>query len=710
MTNSRFNWVPFYQEAAQKLLPYMQNRAELLSWVYSEESSKFTGYLHEEDGSPLADIDPFTVLGIFNRGISDENRRIVARHLKEFLGIKAEVPQDFAGIPILNNLRSWFFGYAGVRKSDDIDNLWELFVQALSAKGAAIASIFDKVKEQFAVNINVTMGLYWVAPDRFIALDRRNREYLHRKYGLDIGGELPEYEKYARVVSDIQERMRKGVISERSFPEISYNAWMGNQEENVVTDKDWRDEVTDLWRYKKNIVLQGAPGTGKTYEVPELIVRLCRSLPQKSGKSADRKTVMAAYEQLVKEGRVAFTTFHQSMDYEDFVEGLKPEVTEGSVCYSVVDGLFKQLCAKAQMPSAEYVDLGIRPNPTIWKVSLMATYDNPIRTDCLENDRIRIGWDEYGPHISEDMDFRDGGSRVLDAYINQMQVGDIVMSCYSNRLIDAIGVVTGDYIWDSSLPKLKRVRPVRWLIRNIKEDIYEMNSQKLMTLSTVYRLYIPLDNVFKLLEKHGCLPRLKTQCEDLPYVLVIDEINRGNASKIFGELITLLEPDKRIGEESELKVLLPYSKEGFRVPSNVYLIATMNTADRSLGSMDYAVRRRFAFVPMSPCSLQGEVEGFDEPLFRKVSELFVENYEDVMSDYRVRPIPAACLSAEYDPADVWIGQSYFLMRDRDGTDRAYYRLHYEVIPILREYLRDGVFRDRDKVECCIADLETWQND
>ena len=81
-----------------------------------------------------------------------------------------------------------------------------------------------------------------------------------------------------------------------------------------------------------------------------------------------------------------------------------------------------------------------------------------------------------------------------------------------------------------------------------------------------------------------------------------------------------------------------------------------------------------------------------------------------MSDYRVRPIPAACLSAEYDPADVWIGQSYFLMRDRDGTDRAYYRLHYEVIPILREYLRDGVFRDRDKVECCIADLETWQND
>ena len=463
-------------------------------------------------------------------------------------------------------------------------------------------------------------------------------------------------------------------------------------ETNNSSKGTWYDDVVRTWERRKNVVLYGAPGTGKTYDVPELAVRLCD--PAFMATDPSREEIVSRYNQLKTEKRIAFTTFHQSLDYEDWIEGLRPVVNENSqVTYEIESGIFKKLCEEAERPVVKDKQVGIADNAVVWKVSLAGTGDNPVRSDCMKNSYIRIGWDGYGPVISDETDwsiYNGEGKQILDAYINKMKIGDIVMSCYSSQTIDAIGVVGGDYEFDDSLPDYKRVRRVNWLVKNINENIVEMNDGKTMTLGTVYRLNsITLDNVKSILEKYNTSSKMEEN--DKAYVMVIDELNRGNVSKVFGELITLLEADKRKGRINAESVVLPYSKKGFHIPNNVYLIATMNTADRSLGSLDYAIRRRFAFIAEKPFGL--EVDGFDEDLFEKVSSLFVKNFDDYKEsgwDQTMKLEPADTLSEEYKPEDVWIGHSYFLMQDEEGEDNTSNRLLYEIIPLLEEYVRDGV--------------------
>lgn len=454
----------------------------------------------------------------------------------------------------------------------------------------------------------------------------------------------------------------------------------------------WYDDVVRIWERRKNVVLYGAPGTGKTYDVPELAVRLCD--PSFMVAEPSREEIVSRYNQLKTEKRIAFTTFHQSLDYEDWIEGLRPVVNENSqVTYEIESGIFKKLCEEAERPVVKDKKVGIADNAVVWKVSLAGTGDNPVRSDCMKNSYIRIGWDGYGPVISDETDwsvYNGEGKQILDAYINKMKIGDIVMSCYSSQTIDAIGVVVGDYEFEDKFANYKRVRRVNWLVKNINENIVEMNDGKTMTLGTVYRLNsITLDNVKSILEKYNTSSKMEEN--DKAYVMVIDELNRGNVSKVFGELITLLEADKRKGRINAESVVLPYSKKAFHIPNNVYLIATMNTADRSLGSIDYAIRRRFAFIAEKPFGL--EVEGFNEDLFEKVSSLFVKNFDEYKEsgwDQTMKLEPADTLSDEYKPEDVWIGHSYFLMQDEEGEDNTSNRLLYEIIPLLEEYVRDGV--------------------
>ena len=463
-------------------------------------------------------------------------------------------------------------------------------------------------------------------------------------------------------------------------------------ETNNSSKGTWYDDVVRIWERRKNIVLYGAPGTGKTYDVPELAVRLCD--PAFMAAEPSREEIVSRYNQLKTEKRIAFTTFHQSLDYEDWIEGLRPVVNENNqVTYEIESGIFKKLCEEAERPVVKDKQVGISDNAVVWKVSLAGTGDNDVRRECMENNHIRIGWDGYGPVISDETDwsvYNGEGKQILDAYINKMKIGDIVMSCYSSQTIDAIGVVAGEYEFEDKFPNYKRVRRVNWLVKNINENIVEMNDGKTMTLGTVYRLNsITLDNVKSILEKYNTSSKMEEN--DKAYVMVIDELNRGNVSKVFGELITLLEADKRKGRINAESVVLPYSKKGFHIPNNVYLIATMNTADRSLGSLDYAIRRRFAFIAEKPFGL--EVEGFNEELFEKVSSLFVKNFDEYKEsgwDQTLKLESADTLSEEYKPEDVWIGHSYFLMQDEEGEDNTINRLLYEIIPLLEEYVRDGV--------------------
>ena len=684
-----FTWVPYYKEFAEKLLQYQENRADLCHLIYDHEDELLINYLHDEGGKDdrFTDIDPFTTFGLFNRGISKKNRASSAALFKQLLNISAEVPSDFDGVPILNNQKSHFFGFRQDRKPGDIENLWRLFVKVV--KQEDFENEYNALLGQFLIGVNITMALFWVRPEDFLAFDSSNRAYMKGRYGIVLPNRAPAYSAYMSILNDIKKKMKEGVIKEKTFCELSANAYNGALN---GAEQTRYDDIVGIWRRRKNIVLHGAPGTGKTYDIPELAVRLCDPSFMSMGRS--REEIVNRYNQLKDDGRLTFTTFHQSLDYEDWIEGLRPVVNEASqVTYEIENGVFKRLCEAAERSKLEGNQYGISSESDVWKVSLKRTGDNDVRKDCMENDYIRIGWDEYGDDIPDETDGgnrNDKGKQILNAYINEMKVGDIVMSCYSSKEIDAIGVITDDYRYDESLPAYKRIRPVHWLIKGKRENIVETNGGKEMVESTVYRLKsIHVEDVEAILEKYGVFIEQKE--DDKPYVMVIDELNRGNVSKVFGELITLLEADKRKGSKNEESVKLPYSKKSFHVPDNVYLIATMNTADRSLGSLDYAIRRRFAFIAERPIGL--EDDRFNAELFEKVSRLFVKNFDAYKAsgwDATMRLLPADTLSDEYKPEDVWIGHSYFLMQDEEGVDNSRERILYELIPLLEEYVRDGV--------------------
>lgn len=684
-----FTWVPYYKEFAEKLLQYQEDRVSLCRLIYDHEDELLINYLHDEGGKDdkFTDIDPFTTFGLFNRGISKKNRVSSAALFKRLLNISAEIPSDFDGVPILNNQKSHFFGFRPDRKPGDIESLWRLFVKVV--KKEDFENEYNALLGQFLIGVNITMALFWVRPEDFLAFDSSNRAYMKGRYGIVLPNRAPAYSAYMSILNDIKKKMKEGVIKEKTFCELSANAY--NRALNGAEQTRY-DDIVGIWRRRKNIVLHGAPGTGKTYDVPELAVRLCD--PRFMSNRRSREEIVNRYNQLKDDGRLMFTTFHQSLDYEDWIEGLRPVVNEASqVTYEIENGVFKRLCEAAERSKLEGNQYGITSESDVWKVSLKRTGDNDVRKDCMENDYIRIGWDEYGDDIPDETDGsnrNDKGKKILNAYINEMKVGDIVMSCYSSKEIDAIGVITGEYRYDESLPAYKRIRPVHWLIKGKRENIVERNGGKEMVESTVYRLKsIHVEDVEAILEKYGVF--IEQEKDDKPYVMVIDELNRGNVSKVFGELITLLEADKRKGSKNEESVKLPYSKKSFHVPDNVYLIATMNTADRSLGSLDYAIRRRFAFISERPIGLAGD--RFNAELFEKVSRLFVKNFDAYKAsgwDATMRLLPADTLCDEYKPEDVWIGHSYFLMQDEEGVDNSRERILYELIPLLEEYVRDGV--------------------
>ena len=684
-----FTWIPYYKEFAQRLTQFQKDRKRLLNLIYNNRDALLAKYLHDQggEGDLLEDIDPFTVFGLFNRGIKHENRINSAKLFKNILDIKADIPKDFEGIPVLNNQKSHFFGFRSHRGKNDIQNLWNLFIKVVNDEN--FEEEYNTVIKQFIIKVNITMGLFWIRPEKFLAFDRTNRQYLKEQYGIKLPNKAPEYSEYMKILDSINKKMASGEIKENTFYELSANANnLGYDNSDYDSYLEWGSFYTELWKKRKNIILQGAPGTGKTYRIPELVVRLCE--PEFDANNATRKELMSVYNRLKEEKRVMFTTFHQSMDYEDWLEGLRPVLENDQVTYKIEPGIFKRLCTEAERPLSAKKDVNISDEAIVWKVSLSGTGDNPVRRDCMKNGYIRIGWDGYGENITEETDWsihNGEGKTILNAFINTMKVGDVVMSCYSSRTIDAIGIVTGEYEWHDNFEHYKRVRRVKWLVKDINEDIVKLNDDKTMTLGTVYRLNaITLDKVKSLLDKYEASKTLIDN--NKPYVIVIDEFNRGNVSKIFGELITLLEPDKRKGMRNAESVLLPYSKKEFYIPSNVFLVATMNTADRSLDTIDYAIRRRFAFITVKPQEIDDD--NFNSELFREVSSLFISNYDEYAEsgfDDTIKLLPAETLSEEYRPEDVWIGHSYFIM---DGEYALQDRLLFEIIPLLEEYIRDGV--------------------
>ncbi|EIN8673756.1 AAA family ATPase [Campylobacter jejuni] len=370
-----------------------------------------------------------------------------------------------------------------------------------------------------------------------------------------------------------------------------------------------------------NQILYGPPGTGKTYHtIDKALEILGENLENRDEKKAK-------FDEYVKNGQIVFTTFHQSYGYEEFVEGIKPRIdskeNSKEVEYEIKDGIFKELCKKAL---------------DNYKVSLL-TQEEFVKSEDLEN-KIEIFLDELVDQQKFIEKIQSGGFK-LEEYNEKYRIitDDTNANLYLNLEIFKTLLENKDKIING---------------RSIKQILNNKHRRQIDSY------YFQLVKLFKEREQDYKVDNNPSEKPELkPYIIIIDEINRGNVSKIFGELITLIEPSKRIGEKEELKVTLPYSGEKFGVPKNVYIIGTMNTADRSITSLDTALRRRFEFIEMMPdvSKLSMDCEGINlQELLKAINTrieylldrektighaffVSVENLEDLKKVFQNKIIP-----------------------------------------------------------------------
>lgn len=425
--------------------------------------------------------------------------------------------------------------------------------------------------------------------------------------------------------------------------------------------------------FDKNLILYGPPGTGKTYNSATYAVAIC------DNKSVDELTdydaVMARYNELKKAGRIAFTTFHQSYGYEEFIEGIKPVVDDSKqdVGYTIESGIFKQFCEDAKSAGHKTGDAAIDAGARIWKLTIMNGDLNQVKQECFEENNVRMG---FGMEADE-----------ARSFVEDVRIGDIILSFKTRKTIDGIAIVTDDASELQDKSEYKTARPVKWLAKNIDEDITGINNGKLLHRMTFAKVpNMKVKDIIDLAKKvNPGLVNTEIEENTQPYVFIIDEINRGNISKIFGELITLIENTKRAGMEEAASAILPYSGEEFSVPFNVYILGTMNTADRSIALMDTALRRRFQFIEMMP----------DSDVLRKIHADKVEDLDVAAMLDKINERITFLYDREHT-----IGHAFFTgLKDDASLVKLQSIFEKSVIPLLQEYF----YEDYQKIQLVLGD-------
>lgn len=758
--NNHRTWIPFFEEMADKLLPYKSKRKELLDLVYGLDS-KFVGYIRDDDGGHMSDLDPFSVFAIINRGITKENRVYICQYFKERLGINAKLPDDFDGVPVVNAMKAVFFYRENVGK--DVEPLWDLFDAALKKDESQFALLFDKVIKQQGIKWNVTMGLYWIRPYDYIALDSRNREYLP-KLGVPVFKESQfDSTHYLNVLHAVKDKIAKREIMEKDIPAISYHAWVRSGDEDRkywLVGYSFGGNESQIDRFKEDgiweggfdesvtgdqkmmalaktikegdvIILKSSATKGKNHDLPFLRVKgigmvtgnvttykveqytRCKcSVKYYSFDQVDfdgniygayRKTIHVAdskaqdvidyansilngetmiqkkyqaYIDLLNENynlvltgapgtgktfmaqaiademgaESMFVQFHPSFDYTDFVEGLRPiEKPDGQMGFERKDGVFKEFCRKAikNMVDSEK-SVGDLTKEISWEEKLQQLID-----DSIEN--------------GTKYKLATGGNFT----IVENREHSVVVHNEQNEKTTQVLVNT-----DEILELLVQEVP----LNNVK-DIRAHFNRRFGTQADSYA-YIITKSVRAMKQKTATADAAKVLRK--PFVFIIDEINRGEASKIFGELFYAIDPGyrvkkDRIGKKEHLvqtqyQNLVPDADvfaNGFYVPENVYILATMNDIDRSVESMDFAMRRRFTWKEVTPEDTQDMLDPLP----------CADEAKAAMK--RLNEVIAATdgLGAAYS-----IGPSYFLKLGENGGDfKKLWEMNIE--PLLKEYLR-----------------------
>ena len=634
--NQNFSWIPFYMEMADKLLAFKNNRKALVDIMYSLDS-QYVSYIHTNDGGRYPDIDPFTFFGIFNRGNSFEKRKKIAAFFKERLGVKAEVPENYEGIPIVFAVMSCFCWSENI--DTNIQPLWNLFEAVLKKEQEKIENLFDIVCKQKGIKWNITMGLFWIRPYEYIALDSCNQSYLQSK-GLNVFSEKNlNAAHYFAFLNEIKQKMRANELQETTIPAISYHAWQSNKNNNKVVETQNMNDFSeskemktskyqayiDLLKQTHNLVFTGAPGTGKTH--------MAREIAKEMGAES------------------MFVQFHPSYDYTDFVEGLRPiDNGEGHIVFERKDGVFKEFCRKAVqnlIDSSKSVEE--LSDETHWKM-LLEEFVN----DAIDNATTfkTVNGSEF---------VITGMTESYVSILNEQNAKASILNVSIHEILTLLfNEITLEYVRD--------IRRYFGRMFGTQADSYTFVIVKQI------REKHQSASANKLNQKHS------SRIQERDYVFIIDEINRGEASKIFGELFYAIDPgyrdDKDNPVQTQYQNLIPTSDvfaKGFYVPRNVYILATMNDIDRSVESMDFAMRRRFTWKEIKP--------EYTEDMLDNLGQSLADSAKETMHRLNNEIAVTDGLGAAYS-----VGPAYFMkIKDLNGDFSALWNMNIE--PLLREYLR-----------------------
>ena len=439
----------------------------------------------------------------------------------------------------------------------------------------------------------------------------------------------------------LEEKFLKTGGSKKTFGNYIYAAneyikFKNGKGDIMPTENNGQEK--DKVNFPLNQILYGPPGTGKTYNTIAKaieIIELRRVEKEEIKDEEKRKALKKQFDEYVQSGQIKFVTFHQSYGYEEFVEGLKAYTEDKNIHYRVEDGIFKEICKRIK----EYKE------HKKWKVPQ------------ISEDRFDKLYDIYAANLPNYAKNETSNKKLKtsDGY-------EFYLYKNTAKGIEARSASSAD---GNPMPMSKD---------SLKKILFDQNNSK-----SSYRYGTHPDAV------------LEDMLSTMPYVLIIDEINRGNISKIFGELITLIELSKRLGADDEIIVELPYSKEKFGVPSNLYIIGTMNTADRSIALMDTALRRRFEFVEMMP---QPELLGTIKIKYKDINPKEIEiDFTTMLKTINER------IEYLYD-RDHTIGHAYF-MSIKSGADISELASVFKnkILPLLQEYFYD----DWEKIRLVLGD-------
>ena len=712
MSNNNFDWVPFYKEFANRLLDYSDNREELIK-IIKEVYQKIGMKLPKlESNDQLIDIDPFTVFGLFNKGITNDKRKKLASGFSDELSLKSSLPTNFDSIPTLDVRNATYYAFIGERGDSDIDDLWHLFECAVKytkeksdENKAEVEKWFDvTINKKYNGNSKITMGLYWIAPDTYINLDNRNTWYIYSSEQMpeEFVNSLPDMEDklkadtYFDILGKVSSYFREPDSMFNNFSELSFEAWNYT---NIINKKikDITKSGIRYWIYapgdgackwdefyKDGIMAIGWGDFGDLRQFSDKD-KVKEKLDSEFGTDSDHKNDALAIWQFINDIQVGDIVYAKKGTNQIIGSGI---VTSDYKYDDTRTDEYKHIRTIDWTHKGEW-DL--------------VTDKAPVKTLTeLTKDTNRIA--KYEVLVSGNITPPPGPqpptSNTGNLYSKSKFLEEVYMDSEDYDMLEELVNNKMNVILQGS-PGVGKT----YIAKRLAYAMMKEKDDKRVKLIQFHQSYSYEDFIMgRLLTTKGIEKRdgvFYTFCNeakknsDKKYFFIIDEINRGNMSKIFGELFMLIEADKR--KESIKLLYEDDDKEEFQVPENLYIIGTMNTADRSLAMLDYALRRRFAFYDMEPAfcndKFQQYIENFGNDKLNKLIGEIRNLNKEIIKD--------GSLGEGFA-----IGHSYFCNLKKVDDITLSRIVEFELIPLLKEYW----FDERSKVDTWSGKLRGAIND